>query len=504
MLLAALACVTSGCAHNVLYDENRDKQAQAAKKAADETKLAPSLVVLEKTLADMAAREEASVRDRQIFLFDKESLNAAKADSLGASGPLKGLQFVVDERLKTLGASNEVTGDKVTDHQAQLRARVKALQERLIEFQGSFAHKFETCDEVKAASANREQFLKGLSAGQTAGPLFDGLVTACGNIDQTLAERNAIFKDGLIAKAQLDLDKIEREVIDYEAKRQAAKDQLNKAIADFEGSGVEAATQAGASKLKSLEERLAALRDVVAVLAAGNSFLGLAGSQVVAGERLNHLDKVLAAAAGSSADGSVTLTKDEQVAVAIVRDIPALADEADKLLRDAKKPRLVPFLAAIDYQKLVVRSFQAAQDARTKEADAKRKHLDAMLNEGMALLNISSTFKANDTWSTRSLTALDRSLSPTDKRKLYRALAFYGDDVRGYRIDAAVWTVRAQAARYEGGLAQSKFSAAQWDGLTEMMATVLVDYHAAGIKQSDLAEFFKALGLVVIGVGVAQ
>jgi hypothetical protein len=67
-----------------------------------------------------------------------------------------------------------------------------------------------------------------------------------------------------------------------------------------------------------------------------------------------------------------------------------------------------------------------------------------------------------------------------------------------------VLLARSEAALYERNLVDSRFAAAQWDSLMDMIAKVLADYHAAGVKPAELAEFFKALGLVAIGVGVAQ
>jgi hypothetical protein len=208
--------------------------------------------------------------------------------------------------------------------------------------------------------------------------------------------------------------------------------------------------------------------------------------------------------AGSSDETNVVLTRDEQAAVAVVRDLPALADEADKLLNEAKKPRVVPYLAAIDYQKLVVRSFEESQRVKRKQADALRKQLDAATSEAIALARVLQPLQAHPTWAAQSITQLDKSLSAEDKRKLYQALATYADEVQQFRVEAAAWGMRAQAADYEEGLVRSKFAAAEWDKLNETMAAVLADYHAAGIKHADLAEFFKALGLVAIGIGVAQ
>ena len=190
--------------------------------------------------------------------------------------------------------------------------------------------------------------------------------------------------------------------------------------------------------------------------------------------------------------------------MATVRDLPLLADEADKLLKEAKKPRLVPLLAAIDYQKLVLQGLEEAQRAKRKQADAARKALEAATKEADALVKVLNILEKNSSWKNKSISALDATLSSTEKRELYRALALYADQVQQFRIETAAWKTRGLVAQYEAGLIRSKFSANEWDALIDTMATVLADYHAAGIKNADLAEFFKALGLVAIGIGVAQ
>ena len=519
--LLGVMSLLSACAHNVLYDENRDKQGQEAKKAVAEARLAGAIVSLEKTFAELAAREEASVRDRASYLFDLELRTISRAPSLASKFDeqegIDGLMTVVKARLTKLGMS------KTTDEQFKelrtldtlMREETSILEANLIEFRGTVGHRFESCEAIYAASADPSQksevasdrFRATIAADRlTLVPLkFPMLIESCKEIDEVLAKRNKFFdRDGDVKALYGRIDRIEREIVAYEVAQRKAREELGKAIAEFRKSGVEAATKPGQpSKLESLEQRAQSLRDVVQIIGAGGSVLGLAGAHVVAAEKLKHLEAILGAIAGSPSEGKVTLSVDEQVSIAIVRDLPALADEADKLLKDARKPRLVPFLAAIDYQKLVLQGFEAAQGTKRKQADAARNQLQAMLNEVAALVRVLHPLAKNKSWAERSISDLDRTLSGSEKVEFYRALATYADEVQQFRIETAVWAVREQAAQYEEGLVRSKFAAAQWDGLIDTMATVLADYHAAGIKRADLAEFFKALGLVAIGVGVA-
>ena len=46
--------LVSGCAHNVLYDENRDKEGQAVKKAVAEARLEDAVTSLEQTFAEQS------------------------------------------------------------------------------------------------------------------------------------------------------------------------------------------------------------------------------------------------------------------------------------------------------------------------------------------------------------------------------------------------------------------------------------------------------------------
>jgi hypothetical protein len=521
-MLVAVLWLAAGCAHNIVYDENRDKQAQALKKTVAEAHLAGTVNALEKTFAELAAREEARALDRAGYLFDLELRTVARAPSLVStfteSAGVDGLVTVVRARLAALGidrlADKDLEAFRVLD--ARMTARARALEVDLIEFHGAVGHRFAGCAEIYAASTNPAQgseqpsapFVAGIAAGKRAlvPGKFQGLFERCRAIEAVRAERDGFFaEDKLLRKLYRRVDEIERQIAAYDAAQRMAEADLAKATANFRDSGVGGATEGGrGSKLELVEQQAQSLGDLVQIVAAGNSVFGLAGAQVVAAERLKRLETILGVVAGTPSDGKVKLTVDEQVSLAIVRDLPMLADEADKLLKDARKPRVVPFLAAIEQQRLVVKGFEAAQAAKRKQAAAVRGQLQSALQESVALVRVLQPLTRDSSWAGRSVGDLGKNLAGADKRVFERTLAIYADEVRLFRAETAVWAARATAAQYEEGLARSKFAAQQWDALIDTMAAVLADYYAAGIKTSDLAEFFKALGLVVIGIGVAQ
>src|SRR4051794_14521268 len=104
-----LAGAFGGCAHSLVYDENRDRQATEAKKAAAELKLADSVSVLEKSISDLSALEEARAKDRSQLLFELELTSVAHAPALNSNfnaetnTGITGLLTAVNTRMKELG-----------------------------------------------------------------------------------------------------------------------------------------------------------------------------------------------------------------------------------------------------------------------------------------------------------------------------------------------------------------------------------------------------------------
>jgi hypothetical protein len=512
-----------GCSNVLIHDERRAKQGQDAKRLVAEARTSDTVASLAKSFAEVAALEEARARDRELYLFESELRLVASAPSLTStfnsetSRVSSGLQTVIEARLKSIGLI-----DSSIEKLAALRtavpsfeARQRAIEATFAEFRGTVGHRFENCNSVYLASSDpvaksetlSDSFISKLEKGKQliAKLKFPQLIEDCGKIDKALQERKKHFSEGSVAKLIGKIDQIDQDVLRYEFDMRGARQEITKATKALSDSGADAAaTPAATGRLETLEARASRLADLVRQLSESSSLFGAGGAHAVAAERLASLEALLGSIAGSNADEKVKLSHDETVAVAIVRDMAALADDANKLLTQAQRPRLVPFVAAIDQQKLVLAGFESSRLAKRKQQSAIRSELEAVLSEASALVSVLAPLKMNGDWAQRSISDLLGELKGEKKISFLRALAVYADEAKLHRVEAAAWSVRAQAAQYEETLSRSKNAAAQWDALLDMMATVLADYHAAGIKTTDLAEFFKALGLVTLGVGVAK
>lgn len=521
-LKALMILLLAGCATPLVHDENRDKQAQEARKRAMEARVSDAVSSLEKHFADVAAIEESRIRDRAAHLFEQELRVAARAGTLTSrfdheARTKDGLLTAARNRLEALGMAVDGQQDlkRLRSLAPQLAARQRALQVDMIVFHGTVGHRFESCKSVYQASSDPKSkseiaskaFLDGIPAErrETARIKYPGLVEACGKVEQTEAERSKAYAGGMVKEALGDLDRVRQQVLRYEEEVKAARAEMEIARRSLQGSGAAAPlAPADAGRGGSPESRVRRLASALARVTAVGKAHGESGSHAIAVERLSRLEEMLKLIAGSPPDASVKLSPEEQFAAAVVREIPGLASEADKMLAEARRPRLVPFVVALEQQKLVVQGFEARMHAKRKQLAALQGRLDAMLNETDSLLRVYHVLGGRADWATRSLGNLLGELEGPEKLVLLRALAEYADEVQQYRAEGDVWRIRAIAAGYEEGLVQSKYAAAQWDALIDGMATVLADYHAAGIRKADLAEFFKALGLVVVGVGAAQ
>ncbi len=506
-VLLCLAALLSGCAHSLVYDENRDKQGQAAVKAVEEAHLAATVEGMNQAFADMAAREEANARQRVEQLFDWEIVRVSRAASLDA-----GLAKSLRARFKKLGLENP-SSETLVDligKSAGLQEQVEAFENKRSTFLGAFGVQFTDCTSVYAASTDpaaktaeaSPALLKRIAPANRAdaGAQFTPLVTDCTAIDQTLADWRALFPKGRVKELADELDARSKDALTYAAEKAKATAKL--AEARKAAAPIIAAANPGAEKLAAVEQEANKLLQIIADARQVND---IAGREVLAADKLAHLDKLLSSIAGTPGDEKVSLSSDELLTVGLVRGLPEIRDEAKKLFAEAAKPRLVPFLAAIDYQRQVIANLEAVHAVDEKYLDLRRAQLRAALDESAALASVLRSIEdpTND-WGGQSVTELNARLSGTKKRTFYEALGIYGDGVRQARVDEAVLNSRALATIYERNLVNSRHAAAQWDALMDMAAKVLADYHTAGIKTADITEFFKGLGLVAIGVGAAQ
>jgi hypothetical protein len=525
LFVVAIALAAAGCQTSLLYDPARDEQGKAAVKSVEEAHLTATVESLGTAFADMAAKEEANARAYAEQVFDWGIDSIGKAASLDADPPKpaagqparpKGLLTNGINRLKELGLQdvsptglqNLIIGD------AGRRADLEALQLKRITFLGAFGIAFSNCVDVVGASADpasadpavadddpSARTLKRIRLAQQADARahFKELVDDCKALETNAAAFQALFAGGTVNER---LDEITKGVNAAKAFAvEKAKIARDIATAKADAASAFRAAEAGKAKLAAVEAEANELLDKIAIARTVNE---LAGAEVLAEEKLEWLEAILASVAGTPADGKVKLEDDELLGVAIIRGLPALRDDAKALLADAAKPRLTPIVAAIDYQELLLAKLEAVHEVDRKRMALAEEQLNAEFDEAIAWAQVLQRIRTDAGWARQSIMALDGSLSGQEKGTFYEALAIYGDSVREARIEQAVLEARFVATQYERGLINSRYAAAQWDALLDTTAKILSEYHAAGIKTEDVAEFFKALGLVTIGVGAAQ
>ncbi len=527
ILLLFLACLIGGCAQSPVYDENRDKQGVAAKKAATELKLVDSIATLEKSMDDLAALEEEQARSGVKLSFERELKAAVRATSIDAApasaqGGTPGLLTFVNRRLATLGVDFGDPGKaaetikKIQIQRASLTAFQRTLNSHLNDFEGTVGYRFKSCAEVFAASSNPKEKTPEASTQFLAriGPATRGsvqeqyppLVDSCVKVTEAefSLEKLGLKADGEIGKLTKHQSALAKELQDFESGKANAKVILDKAVAEFNAASDKQKGSDGKTTSQTVEERAKKLEAIVQALGRQSSKLGEGEAAATATEKLKHLENVLTAVAEAGGDKTMTLSREDQASVAIIRDLPALKDDADKLLSDAKRPRLVPLVLAVDYQRLAVQSNDAQSAILRQKFESIAPQIDGAADELLALAKVADRLTSDTTWASQSIAQLQQALKGKEQFRLLDALAIYGDDIPRFRAQTKVWRSRELALEYKGALIRSEYVAQQWDATIVAIATVLNDYHASGIKNADLAEFFKAIGLVVIGIGVAQ
>lgn len=550
-LVGAIAIATlAGCAHSLVFNEARDKQGQEAKRASTELKMVDTVRALEKGYAEVAKLELESARSLAETLRNKELGRVGRARALreqadlfpagDAPDPFNGLVNVLEDRMKELGAKARAK-DAASSADAKstrncgaldcgslrtiqamsrlVQARRESFETARAEFRFLLGYDFRTCAEVETAGARKEKdrlvlkdaFARKLAgAAQRSGVAVAGYYTElgskCASIDKARAAFKAAIENVGPGSIQAVLEQAERAEKDLAARRSKlveAEDRLANAVKTFKDEEEKLAPNKE-SRLRNLEQRADTLRKVIESVGKGADAVGDAGSHAVARELISQLETVLGAITGQeSAAGK--LDANDRAAVAFVRALPELADEADKLLKEAGRARLVPFAIAREHYRLGVKGFEDELAIKARVVEALRARSDAMTQELAALARVHYLLtEGKPTWERQSLAQLSSAQDAKDRQRLYEALAIYWDEVFLHRSEEQVWKARAGALRYEEGLARSTAAALQWDNLIGGVGTVLADYHAAGVKSAEIAEFLKAFGVIYVGTRIGR
>lgn len=519
-LAVVFALAGAGCANPIFYNDARDKQGQALGKAVSQVDLVAVVSELDGKFIALRQLEADTLKARQAT---NRNLEIALVASAGAEGTetlsARYVRPLLDRRLeRLLGAVPDAAEmDRVRAGLAEDGEVDRQAQSKLRAFNAMSGLNIDSCaaaDRIATSNGDiQAQALAGVSAGKQVPSklLFKDAHAKC---KATRTIFTAPTETSLLRTLIDQRDRDEMVVEQYRKALQTQQERLASALRDYEieakalqpkadDAGFRAQLTAAADRLK---DRIDALRS-----AAQPGQLGAAFAQAEAIERLDALSNVLGALASGASDPA-QLSASQLQAVALVRLIPSVADDANKLLQDAKRPRLGPLLLAKEQQRLAVEGFAAQLALLERKAAIRQKQVDAARDEVFALARARRALgppavgkgATVDLGKTIDEALVDPEQGGRRRVALYESFALYFDHAQTHRVQQEMLDLEANGITDEIVIAQSRSAAKMWQSLMSNMASILADYHSAGIKPADLAEFVKGIGLFYIGYGAGK
>ncbi|MBW8370826.1 MAG: hypothetical protein K0M66_07615 [Thiobacillus sp.] len=494
----------SVCASAQLYDEARDKQGAAAKKAWEAFDI-DSVIAVErgnlKTLLDSELETQdrlaATIRNNRLHYMVGATVNDGLVDPVEK----RLVALVVDKEGDIKGAMEAINNTETP------RTAFNNRQNKFIALQPDFdAQQLGTpsCASV-AGDVTPEPFEKALASSDplkkgTAEALLDELRKTCRGIsDDTGFE---VYKDlqGEIGKAlQRYMDEQTALVADRST-AEKAKGEYKKALEAYK----QAQSDTSPDATRKVQEAAVKLDKAV------NGLEGLqnaASAQFLSQERLKSLQAFIKTV--TSAKDGMPSADASKAAVALVI-VPALADTATQSLADAKQPLALPLLIQRDHEQLQLEAANRDIAARQAQIELSRKVVETLFEEaqqlGLAYRDLTTVDKGRNIDLTRFgpmkfIDAFNKA-SPDEKELLYISAVRYLDVL--YRYDATRYKQEYMrvAAIHEQALAYAEINAKQWQSLIGATVNQLAEYGAGGIKADTVANLLNAAGVLWIGHGV--
>lgn len=482
----------SGCAsQNYLYNAGKDKQGQIAATSARDVQLVDTVNAAEKRYAQLLDLEIEAVKSRFKLIRDYEireialsNTNKKLSETWVKRIELRQALIRPGDKPENIGAAKATLSEennKLLDIREELERVVKHVPD---------------CDVALQNEQLASQLTKQLSERDKteAVGFYKQLRTKCS--DLVAAQKVFETASGLLGKSQYQLATDEAALNFHNQAKAAAETQLAASVDAYKAAmtGLSPSSTSYADKLSVEAARL--LKAVKGIEDAQK----VAGIEVVARSRLDRIEELLT----QLTEGSVSTSQwseDQRAGVALMGTLPALADEARKMLRETVRPRIVPLILAKEHQRLVVEEASQVNVVISRRIEASRNIVRAYNDEYKALTTVGQKLKEGEMVQ-QTLQDLNLASKPEQRRKLYEALGIYFDDVPRYQLAQHIWEYRRLATFYDESIEHSKYAALMWQNLNQGIANTLAGYHGSGIKPETIAEFLKALGVILIGAGV--
>jgi hypothetical protein len=480
----ALMCLSSGCANSVLYSESRDKQGQAATTAVAEVDLVSSVDALQTKFKSLADLEKVTQRARGAVSRDLVLENLTRAPDQYRPQVSVNDRYVkplLDQRLAELGDVGD--GMVVADElQRQADSKLRVLSARA---NATVATCNDAISEKKSGA-----ILSKLSAVQklVATALLNDAVAFCQKVSSATAVPAG---KGEIARLKQELEDEQAGIIGSRDLLKRKKEELDNLIAlstqDSVGKTLSERLQSAAGNLQKLLSNFERTADEH-----GRTAVKAAEAEL----RFAALDEVLKALASGKTDLE-NLDEKERRAVLVIRFVPSIASEIDVWIRQRDRIRLAPLVIAKEHQRLVIASFAAELEAHQQRVQTRGRILASAQAEQLALARAKRVLGQDPAKLDTPFNKVLDSGTSGDRFRLFTSLTSF-DEAEEHRLDAELGRLELDASATDVAIVRSRSAAMQWRNLAISIAAVLGDYHAQGVKPADLAEFFKAIGLVGI------
>jgi len=520
-----IASVFHGCVGGLhLYDPEREKVAQGAKKSFESANLDPTFTAARQNMAALTDAEASQAR-RTVELR-RDLLLLAIAGDAPCDPSVKRLdkprfhetyQACIDREIKLL------TGDLSDPEDARLKlvkadADVRTLRLVLASEEGKFRLLFggvarPPCSRETAASRDvpaglREAVTRAAPGAVGQLPVFyRDFVKQCGDYQAALDILNTVAEGASSSrrgKALSDLSTARSALATARGDADTLKARYDEAVKQYAAAAAKLPKDGSTTVSDEAKKALKAAQEAATKLEGVPEMLGV---KALSEDRLKQIDAVLEGLQGNALDRTKNDDATRQ-AVSTLSVLPGFADSALDLAKQASAPPLGSLILTKELQQVRL----AAAERQIKRAeqrvalleqratgllDAVRALLDARFRLGLA------RDEAKDKLDAAAAKVFTSTVPAEARAQLLRSLTAFSDSFTLGEASAEEADYRLIALDYDISLDRSEDAAKEWERLIAVPIDRLIAFYGSGIKPEALAALIiQAIGLGGIAVGV--
>lgn len=505
--LIGIALVLSACHGVHLYEADRDATAQRAKTsfaAADISKFIPTL----RSNHDENVGKEVATLHR----YMRALRDAAYWDVI-LNGGYDTLLNEAGERLVVGPNAAFQFSVTVVRTQKEIQDSVRRVPIWAARAEAEIGLPVPSCDPAASLSnvppANIAAAIGARPAAEQIKPtaLYDAYVAECQTYAQRIGTHARLF-DGIgrgeIKRRYERWEEARRDLALLRNAADNAKRAYDDAVKAYETARSQAEEASKSDLEKKAAERLQQLKGATAALQKAGDALG---EEILAADRLEKIDSLIAALSGETPDPKL-FSERHQAALRVVSQIPHLADELSPVIAGQRGPRLSPLLLERERQRHLHDDAANAVMLAVARVNLERELVDALVEEAHALRRArdegqQANSLAANVMHMKLSAAFDSGVNAEARSALFRSLLHYGDSVVIARGRQQELRRRINALPHASALNRSETSVRLWQSTIAIPVDQIAAYHASGIKPETVGAMIgQALLLTPIYVGV--